>query len=180
MVAVVVVGLLRAPLLLEGFHDLAGTKEDWGLDAFSKDAFDANAADMLLKGMAYHAGDAAAARSQGTGGGAYRGDDPPLVVRTARGSRQSRPVPYPAASQGGRAGPPRSGECRARGGPSKRRVLEGPSAAVWNIAARWGCARLPLWEGRDCGRGWQFPIPGIGERVIRWTPNTRGIYTTRR
>ena len=29
-------------------------KEDWGLDAFSKDEFDANAADMLLKGMAYN------------------------------------------------------------------------------------------------------------------------------
>ena len=29
-------------------------KEDWDLDAFSKDGFDANAADMLLKGMAYN------------------------------------------------------------------------------------------------------------------------------
>ena len=29
-------------------------KEDWDLDAFSKDGFDANAADILLKGMAYN------------------------------------------------------------------------------------------------------------------------------
>ena len=29
-------------------------KEDWDLDAFSKNEFDANAADMLLKGMAYN------------------------------------------------------------------------------------------------------------------------------